>query len=806
MERAPRVARKSVTFAVVFLLALAFLGAVSLPKASAQNPSPVTNVGPFVEQIDYGASSGTTGSTGISILGPSCVFYIEYVECVGGQNSQGTDISDVFYAEVSTTGVVGPWTETTDYGAASGTSGAGGVPIEWPSCVQYAGYIYCVGGATNSGELSKVFYAQLSLSGGVGPWTETTDYGASSGDSGTGGTPGFQYSCVAYSGYIYCVGNSSGTSKVFYAALSSSGVGPWTETTDYGASSGDTGSGGVAIGATACTQTGEKIICVGGTVSYVPVSDVFVATLSADGVGPWTETTDYGAASGSTGAGGVPIYGTACAVYPNNSTVGTVICAGGDTTGSVSTDGVHFAEDPFPLTWITGGAFPIATYWLVCVVFYGSLSSYFICAGGLTSKVYAGEVDTGTSASSSSMSAATSSSSTTSKSTTSSETTTTTPSEGAGTNDDVWIGVGIIFVILILILLFLWLTGRLGGKEEPPVTPPPPPPPVTPPPPPPPPTTTLVVPGCVLKYYWEFEKIGLSAAAGGTNAYTKEEHSSLVPIPLAAKGYDSHIIVQECYCTDTVSRTWLGVDALARFDWEIGSGGGGFVQASGGSPARADSGQQVLYQPPEIAKVSPDPAAAVEVKVQVTMQHNDPSKEPTQHAALNLGLHLRITRTAKDKYVYEWWPADPTEVTNPVNLPGSVGDCKNASTWKQGSPINALINGAKSCAPGDHVRFQAKADDNDVLAMQCIPGAVCKRPDSGNLAMSDTLNYEWKATRGKFDGVPTGNAREIVWQAPAEEGVVEITLRIVDSGKEFVDQQLVIGARIEVRKPSAAKL
>jgi hypothetical protein len=72
-----------------------------------------------------------------------------------GSNPPGTDLSNVYYAQVSSSGSIGGWTETTDYGAASGTTGAGGVGIEWPSCVEYNGYIYCVAGPPTPGSSAR---------------------------------------------------------------------------------------------------------------------------------------------------------------------------------------------------------------------------------------------------------------------------------------------------------------------------------------------------------------------------------------------------------------------------------------------------------------------------------------------------------------------------------------------------------------------------------------------------------------------------------------------------------------------------
>jgi hypothetical protein len=354
--------------AIVVLLLLSFIGTLGLfSSPAAGQGGTVTGVGPWTEQNNYGSSSTSVGTGGIGILGVSCVTNSGLVYCVGGQNATGTDLSDVFFAQLSPTGSVGAWTETTDYGASTGTSGTGGIGIEWPSCVEYGGYIYCVGGATTGGSIvSKSFYAQLSSSG-VGAWTETTDYGAASGTSGSGGSREFQLACVADSGYIYCVGG--GTSKVFYAQLSSSGIGPWTETTDYGAASGSSGAGGVSIDSNACVDSNGTIYCVGGTgTSFKPVSDVFSAPLSSSGVGAWTENTDYGASSGTSGSGGVPIYGTNCVVYSSY-----IICMAGDTTGNAGTSGVYYAQDGSLGVWLAGGAFPFPVYWLNCVQAYGRI-------------------------------------------------------------------------------------------------------------------------------------------------------------------------------------------------------------------------------------------------------------------------------------------------------------------------------------------------------------------------------------------------------------------------------------------------
>ena len=94
-------------------------------------------------------------------------------------------ISNVYYAKLSSSGI-GSWQQTTGYP----------VDAEGGSCQISGGYIYCVDGAVPTGTLTSthgviipgvtisttspgwspaVFYAQVS-SGGVGPWREATPY------------------------------------------------------------------------------------------------------------------------------------------------------------------------------------------------------------------------------------------------------------------------------------------------------------------------------------------------------------------------------------------------------------------------------------------------------------------------------------------------------------------------------------------------------------------------------------------------------------------------------------------------------
>jgi hypothetical protein len=148
------------------------------------------------------------------------------------------------------------------------------------SCVTSDGDIYCVGGLTGTetvkDTVSTVYYAPLSSSG-IGGWISTTNYPVQIRAE----------SCVTASSTIYCVGGytlSAISSDVYYASLSSSGVGQWTRTTSYP----------TAVWTNSCAASGTGIYCIGGiTSSQNESSSVYFAPFSSSGVGQWTSATSY---------------------------------------------------------------------------------------------------------------------------------------------------------------------------------------------------------------------------------------------------------------------------------------------------------------------------------------------------------------------------------------------------------------------------------------------------------------------------------------------------------------------------------
>jgi hypothetical protein len=185
-----------------------------------------------------------------------------YMYCVGAFNSDAGG-NQTYYAPISSTGMGGAWKATTPY------------PIKTYeiSCSVYNHYIYCVGGYG-----SASYYAPIDESNGILAWKATTSYPTYFSDAG----------CSIFNGYIYCVGGANGNhNQVYYAPVSFSGIGTWTATTSYP----------MAVQGGGCSvynnsTRGSYLYCVGST-PLANSANVFYAPISSTGVGTWTQTAMY---------------------------------------------------------------------------------------------------------------------------------------------------------------------------------------------------------------------------------------------------------------------------------------------------------------------------------------------------------------------------------------------------------------------------------------------------------------------------------------------------------------------------------
>ncbi|MDA4117640.1 MAG: hypothetical protein OK455_04775 [Thaumarchaeota archaeon] len=267
----------------------------------------VTNLVYYSSLSSSGFSTWTNATQyPIPIKSASCSASGGYLYCVGGTTFQpcftapcpyAGPVNSTYYAPISGPGL-GAWQSTTSYP----------VLMETGSCVTSSGYIYCVGGDDLGTTSSAVYYAPISSSG-IGPWKATTSYPVSV----------YAESCLAYSGYIFCIGGDStglnGLDSTYYAPLSASGVGSWTNTTNYP----------TKIESGSCTVSSGYVYCIGGRYLAYPPQDnyardaVYYTTISSSGLGGWVGTTSYP----------VPDSNLTC-----GSSSGYLYCLGGEASGA----------------------------------------------------------------------------------------------------------------------------------------------------------------------------------------------------------------------------------------------------------------------------------------------------------------------------------------------------------------------------------------------------------------------------------------------------------------------------------------
>jgi hypothetical protein len=218
-------------------------------------------------------------------------------------------------------------------------------------CFTANGFAYCAGGYDGNNRIDKVWYAKINSDGYLGEWNETTPLPyATSG-----------HHCFTANGFVYCAGGytDSRTSQVWYATLNADGsLGNWQETTSLP----------YAVSEHQCFTANGFVYCAGGYTNVGRTSQVWYATLNADGsLGNWQETTSLP----------YVVYGHQC--FTAN---GFVYCAGGYTNVG-RTSQVWYATlntDGSLDNWQETTSLPYVVYDHQCF----TANGFVYCAGGYT--------------------------------------------------------------------------------------------------------------------------------------------------------------------------------------------------------------------------------------------------------------------------------------------------------------------------------------------------------------------------------------------------------------------------------------
>ena len=284
------------TLSTVYYAAISSTGGVGAWSTST-NPLPTTNAN--ATSVEYGGyvyvmgganSSGTfstvyyaplssTGGVGAwststnslpqVLYNATSVEYGGYVYVMGGYNGSSS-LSTLYYAPISSTGGVGSWSTSTNSSLLQ--------TLDNTVSVTYDGYIYVMGGYNGSANSADVYYASLSINGGLGTWNTSPN---SLPQVLNGAT------AVTYDGYVYVMGGYNGSSEVstvYYASLSSTGgVGVWSTSTNSLPTTN--------ANPTSVTYDGYVYVMAGYDGSYL--STVYYAPLSSTGgVGAWSTSSN----------------------------------------------------------------------------------------------------------------------------------------------------------------------------------------------------------------------------------------------------------------------------------------------------------------------------------------------------------------------------------------------------------------------------------------------------------------------------------------------------------------------------------
>ena len=195
------------------------------------------------------------------------IAYNNYLYVIGGTISEPSSLGDVQFAPINPMGAISAWTATTSFVTAR----------ELHTSAAYNGYLYVLGGVNGPTRYNDVQYAHINADGTVGTWYTTTSFN----------TPRYGHTSVAYNGYLYVLGGTSGVNlnDVQYAPINADGsVGSWATTTSF-------------ITARlfhATVAYNGYLYVIGGYAGAPYFNDVQFAPIYTNGtVGSWTTTTSF---------------------------------------------------------------------------------------------------------------------------------------------------------------------------------------------------------------------------------------------------------------------------------------------------------------------------------------------------------------------------------------------------------------------------------------------------------------------------------------------------------------------------------
>ena len=153
--------------------------------------------------------------TGGGIMLATSVEYNGYIYEIGGQYEElGASVSpNVYYAQINSNGTLGAWAQASSLPQPSYNN----------TSVAYKGFIYEIGGVNGVvGQggtfMDNVYYAQINSNGSLGTWLTTTSL-----PTVPSNTTRAYATSVEYAGYVYEIGGANGPAEIYSGQLNPSG-------------------------------------------------------------------------------------------------------------------------------------------------------------------------------------------------------------------------------------------------------------------------------------------------------------------------------------------------------------------------------------------------------------------------------------------------------------------------------------------------------------------------------------------------------------------------------------------------------
>ena len=220
-----------------------------------------------------GTGTWTTNTTNLpnEIWNQPATSYNNKLYIVGTTVNNNSD--RVNYATVNTDGSVGSWT----YTSANLLPTASTIS----QMVAYAGYLYVLGGGSNSVTSNAVYFAKINTDGSYGSWTATSSLN----------TARARFQVFILNGYIYALGGTDAAKTTYYSSTERAQINPngslssWTFSTDMG----------VQLSDYMLAQDGDRVYTVAGYSNTTRIKNVYRIVVNSGGGGAlksWATTTN----------------------------------------------------------------------------------------------------------------------------------------------------------------------------------------------------------------------------------------------------------------------------------------------------------------------------------------------------------------------------------------------------------------------------------------------------------------------------------------------------------------------------------